>query len=254
MPRFERIRKVEAVVISHHDYGETDRLIKIFSREEGKLTSIAKGVRRVSSRKAPHLEPFTRASLVLAVGKTFWIITQADTLADYPSIRGDLQKIGQAAYILELADQLSTEYQPDAGMYRLVVETLERLDRLEELYPTVCWYELRILDAAGFRPELTRCVGCGGEIQAKNQFFSARQGGVVCPACGRVSTEGATPISLDALRYLRHFQRSAFSRLQNLRITEPVRKEIRHVLDRYIATVLEHRLHSPGFLEQIQRM
>ena len=77
MPTSERIRKVEAVIISHKDLGEADRLIRLISLEHGKLSAIAKGARKIRSRKAAHIEPFTYAALVLAKGQTFWIITQA---------------------------------------------------------------------------------------------------------------------------------------------------------------------------------
>lgn len=83
----DRIRKVEAVVIAHRELGEADRVVRVFSRENGKLVTLAKGVRKIQSRKAAHLEPFTQSALVLARGKTFWIITQAETINAFPQIR-----------------------------------------------------------------------------------------------------------------------------------------------------------------------
>ncbi|MEL7643151.1 MAG: DNA repair protein RecO, partial [bacterium] len=69
MPRSERSQRVEAVVLRHSDWGEADRLLVLFTREKGKIRAIAKGVRRIRSRKAGHLEPFTRSSLQLALGQ-----------------------------------------------------------------------------------------------------------------------------------------------------------------------------------------
>jgi DNA repair protein RecO (recombination protein O) len=68
MPKVERTIRVEAVVLRHSDWGEADRLLTLFSREHGKLRAIAKGVRKMQSRKAGHLEPFMRSSLILAKG------------------------------------------------------------------------------------------------------------------------------------------------------------------------------------------
>lgn len=251
MASAERIRKVEAVIISHRDFGEADRLVKLFSRAEGKLTAIAKGARRIRSRKAAHLEPFTHASLILAVGRTFWIITQADTLTDFPNIRADLQKTARTAYILELTDQLSTEYQADDSMYRLILDTLKRIEKSGDIFNSVCFFELQVLGFSGFRPELFRCVGCGKEIMAEDQFFSVRHGGALCPSCGKTSIEGAFNISMEILRYLRHFQRSVYRQISNLVVPDTVKIEIRRVLDLYIAGVVERRLNSPEFLDQI---
>jgi DNA repair protein RecO (recombination protein O) len=128
MQTSERIRKVEAVVITHRDFGEADRLIRLFSLEHGKLSALAKGARKIRSRKAAHIEPFTYAALVLARGQSFWIITQADTKDAYSNIRENLIKTAKAAYILELADQLTGDEQPEPGIFHLITDTLQRIE------------------------------------------------------------------------------------------------------------------------------
>jgi len=253
MPSGDRIRKVEAVVISHRDFGEADRLVKIYSRQEGKMTTIAKGVRRIKSRKAAHLEPFTHASLVLAVGRTFWVVTQADTLGDFPHIRADLTRTARAAYVLELADMVSTEYQADDTLFRLLLETLRRIDGGGGIFNPVCYFELHALDLAGFKPDLFRCVSCKKEIQPEDQFFSVSQGGALCPSCGETAGGGTLRVSMDALRFLRHFQRSAYTKVEKVDIPEGVRSEMRRLLDRYVSAVVERRLNAPGFYDQISR-
>src|SRR5574340_836362 len=80
MTRHERTIKVEAVVLRHSDWGEADRLLRIYTREAGKLRAIVKGARKLQSRKAGHLEPFTRVQLMLARGRDLWIVTQAETV------------------------------------------------------------------------------------------------------------------------------------------------------------------------------
>ena len=75
MPRPEHTLRVEAVVLRHADWGEADRLLTIFTRERGKLRAVAKGARKMRSRKAGHLEPFTRVALLLASGRDLWIVT-----------------------------------------------------------------------------------------------------------------------------------------------------------------------------------
>lgn len=245
---------MEALVISHRDFGEADRVVKLFTREEGKLNAIAKGARRTRSRKAAHLEPFTHAALVLAVGRNFWIVTQADTISDFPIIRSDLQKTGQASYILELADLLSTEFQIDAGMYRLVLEVIQRLENATDAFNLIFQYELRILDLAGFRPELFHCVICRRKIQAEDQYFSVNLGGVVCPNCGKTSNEKMIPAGIETLRYIRYFQRSPYGKIEGRVVPEETKRSLRPILDQYIATVTERKLNSPGFLSRINHL
>ncbi len=93
MPRAEHSLKVEAVVLRHSDYGEADRLLTLFTREQGKLRAIAKGVRKMQSRKAGHLEPFAQVTLMLAQGHDLWIVTQAEAIESLQPLREDLTRL-----------------------------------------------------------------------------------------------------------------------------------------------------------------
>jgi DNA repair protein RecO (recombination protein O) len=250
MPTSERIRKVEAVIISHKDFGEADRLIRLFSLEHGKLNAIAKGARKIRSRKAAHIEPFTYAALVLAKGQSFWIITQADTKNTYPAIRADLRKTAKSAYILELADQLTGDEQAEPAIFHLITAALQRIDAVEDPFNAVLNFELRMLDHTGFKPEFFRCVSCRKDIQPEDQFFSVRLGGVLCPDCGKLETS-PIPASKNTLRHLRHFQRSPYSKLAGLQVDDKTAREIYRLLNPYISYVTERRLNSPEFLKQI---
>ena len=246
----ERIQTVEAVIISHKDFGEADRLVTLFSREAGKIRGMAKGVRKMGSRKAAYLEPFMHSKVVLARGKTFWILTQADGIKQYISIPESLEKTGRAAYVVELVERFTVEEEPSPQLFRLIIETLDRIDVDDDAFNSTLFFELRILDHAGFRPDLTDCVGCGRAITAQDQFFSAEQGGVVCPRCGGLYQQ-VHRVSQDALRYLRHFQRNTYSALSGIDVPQAVRQEILSVMGDYLSSIVERRLNAPEFMRQI---
>ena len=119
-------------------------------------------------------------------------------------IREDLILTSEAAYVLELIDRFSYEEGENRSLYQLLVETLERLSRGDPVFTAVHFFELHLLDTVGFRPQLFNCVRCKEEIQPQDQFFSAVQGGVVCPKCGNLVPD-ARPITMDALKYLAQF-------------------------------------------------
>ncbi|MGZ9234980.1 MAG: DNA repair protein RecO, partial [Anaerolineales bacterium] len=75
--------RVDAVVLRHSDYGEADRLLTLYTRQLGKTRAVAKGARKIASRKAGHIEPFTHVKLQLAKGRDMLILTQADTVDAY---------------------------------------------------------------------------------------------------------------------------------------------------------------------------
>lgn len=252
MPRTERNIRVDAVVLRHSDWGEADRLLILYSREQGKLRAIAKGLRKIQSRKAGHLEPFTRVTIMLAKGHDLWIVTQADAIDLFQPIRENLQKMGQAAYVVELLDRFTFEEGQNWQLYKLLTETLERLSTFEDDFIPVKFYEMRLLDLLGYRPLLFECAVCGEEITARNQYFSADLGGVLCPKCA-TRGQSSRPVSLEALRFLRHFQRSDFK--QALRADPPpaVRQEIDALQNYYLTYLLERSLNSPEFLKQINK-
>jgi DNA repair protein RecO (recombination protein O) len=248
----QRVLRVEAVVLRHSDWGEADRILGLFTLEMGKLRAIAKGARKPRSRKAGHLEPFTRVSLLLARGRDLPVVTQAETVDAYLPLRDDLLRTTYASYVVELLDRFIYEEGENRGLYRLLVDTLARLSQPLDLDLVVRYYEVRLLDFVGFRPQLFKCAGCGAEILPQDQYFSALLGGVLCPACG-ARTEGSRPISMAALKYLRHFQRSSFSEAARAALTPALHREIEVLMQHYLTYLLERNLNTPPFLRRVRK-
>jgi len=251
MPHQHRSQRVEAVVLRHSDWGEADRLLWLFTRELGKVRAIAKGARKPRSRKAGHLEPFTRASLLLARGRDLLIVTQAEAIDLYQTVRADLVCLGYAAYVVELLDRFTYEEGENQALYHLLVETLSRLNEESVAAFPVRYYEVRLLDLVGFRPQLQRCVECGKEIQAEDQYFSAEKGGVLCPGCG-TKERTAHMVTLPALKVLRHMQRSNYSQAKRARLSTSVDRELEYLMGHYLTYLLERGLNSPAFLRRVR--
>jgi len=253
MARQERSFRVEAVVLRHSDWGEADRIIGLYSREAGKLRAIVKGARKLRSRKAGHLEPFTRVQLMLARGRDLLIVTQVETVNAYLPLREDLDRIAQASYVIEVLDRFTYEEGQNRLVYGLLVDTLTRLAENDDFFLAVRYYELQLLDLLGFRPELSRCVNCGAVIQPQDQFYSALLGGILCPNCGPREMS-ARPISMAALKYMRHFQRSTFKDASRAQVSPQVRQEMEAVIQYFLTYHLERGLNSPAFIREVRRM
>lgn len=250
--RRERSQRVEAVVLRHTNWGEADRLVWLFTKESGKLRAIAKGIRKPRSRKAGHLEPFTHVRLLLAMARDLPIITQAEAQETFLALREDLLRVGYAAYVIELLDRFTYEEGENIPLFRLLLETLTRLDKEEDAAFAVRYYEVRLLDLTGFRPHLFQCVNCGKAIQPEDQFFSPDLGGLLCPNCGRALT-GTWFVSLAAVRLLRHLQRSSYAEARRLRLTGAVDREVEQLMQAYFTYLLERGLNTPAFLRQVRR-
>jgi len=250
MPEFRSFR-LEAVVLRHADWGEADRLLTLYTRERGKVRAIAKGARKVKSRKAGHLEPFTRVTLQLARGRDLLIVTDADTIDAYQPLREDLIKTGYASYLVELLDRFTYEEESENyNIFRLLTESLSRVANEPDPWLAIRYYEVHLLHHLGFRPQLFECANCREEIEAVDQFFSAAQGGVLCPRCG-AGLPGVWNVSVEALKYLRHFQRSSYAETQRARPSPQVRDEVEALMQHYVTYLLERGLNTPKFLRQV---
>jgi DNA repair protein RecO (recombination protein O) len=245
-------QRVEAIVLRHTDWGEADRLLWLFTREIGKVQVVAKGVRKPRSRKAGHLEPFTRVELLLARGRDLPIITQAEAKDAFLQLREDLVRVGYASYVIELLDRFTYEEGENLNLYRLLSETLSRLNNEAQPAFAIRYYEIRLLDLVGFRPQLFQCVNCGEVIKAEDQYFSFEKGGVFCPKCGPKEPR-VRPVSLPALKILRHFQRSRYSEAQRLRLSAAVDNELENLMGHYLTYLLERSLNTPMFLKHVRR-
>lgn len=253
MPSRERLYRTEAVVLRRGDFGEADRILTAYTPDHGKLRLVAKGVRKMRSRKAGHLEPFTRVELQIARGHDLDVVTQAQSLDLHAGLHADLERFGHASYVVELMDRFTVQEGGSRGLYRLLVDTLDRLTEAHPPAAVVDYYQLRLLDLLGYRPELFRCLGCGAEIRPVDQFFSAAAGGVLCPECGPHRPE-ARRLSLAALKVLRHYQRSAFGDALAPTVRSGVLDEAGLILEAYVSYLLERRLQAPAFLRQVRHL
>jgi DNA repair protein RecO (recombination protein O) len=246
-----RTYHVNAVVLRHLEYGEADRILTLYTLERGKISAIAKGVRKIRSHKAGHLMPFSQTELFLAKGRNLAVVSQAQALKTFENLRSDLIRTAYAAYVVELVDRFSYDDSENRLLFNLLTDTLERLDQCQQPPTTVHYYEMHLMDLLGFRPELTRCVGCGEQIRAVDQYFSARLGGALCPNCMGKDPH-AWHISMNALKYLRFFQRSPWSKVKERVIPEAIEVEIKTLLERYLTYLLEYSLKTPPFLEAMK--
>jgi len=248
-----RLYKTEAIVLRSMDLGEADRVLTVLTPRLGKLRVIAKGVRRPKSRIGGGLQPFSDVQLVLAVGRTWDVVTTASLEDPHLGLRNDLHSTAAAWYVVELADRFCEGAADSRQAFELLAQALAGLDApASEVTREVVarWFELHLLDAMGFRPELARCLECGSEIEPEGNSYSPAAGGIVCPQC-RHAALGARTIGADALKILRHFQRSTLVEVLALRLSAPLHREVERLLHDTVIAVLERELRSRDFLHEI---
>src|SRR3989338_2627067 len=141
--------KVEGIILKRRNLGEADRILTVFSLQKGKISVLAKGVRRITSRRAGNVELLNRVSMYLHQAKTFLILTEATSLDTYQKLKEDLTLSTYAFHIIELVDKLTAENQESRILYEHLVNVLQRLSRKPRQI-LVRAFEVKILSLMGF--------------------------------------------------------------------------------------------------------
>jgi DNA repair protein RecO (recombination protein O) len=176
--------KSDAVVLRSIRYGEADRILHLYTPDRGRLSAIAKGVRRSKSRFGGRLEPYFRLRLVLYEGRSELLtVTSAETLDGHPRLREHAAALDGAARACDAVGRLFGDGEPHRGVYNLLANQLALLDadRERATRANALAFRLKLLLAAGFAPQLAACAGCGDPDHLVG--FSGAAGGVVCTAC-----------------------------------------------------------------------
>ncbi|MDX1992866.1 MAG: DNA repair protein RecO [bacterium] len=248
----ERQFRTNGLILKRRDFGEADRLLTVLTPDHGKIDMIAKGARKPTSTKTGHVELFTRVDLLVHRGRDLDIAAQAEMTEPYLPLREDLGRGAFASYAAELMDRFTTEGEEDlSALFDLLAVTFQRLSDEDDLRLVVRYYELRLLDVVGFRPELTECVFSHETLQPEDQFFSYAEGGAVSPAAAEHASN-LVPLSLNALKVLRHFQRSRFEQVRALTVPPALHTELERLMLGYLTYILERRLQSVDFIRRIR--
>jgi DNA repair protein RecO (recombination protein O) len=248
----ERQYRTEAVVLKRGDFGEADRILTIFTPERGKVRVLAKGIRRITSRKAGHLELFVRSRLLVHGGRDLDIVAQAESVETYRPIREDLRRTACAYFIAELLDGFTGEEEGQAAIYELLVESLRRLSSERDLWLTTHYFEMRLLGLLGYRPELFFCVRCREPLRSEGNVMDPAAGGLVCPRCAGDESELQT-VSPQAFEVLRFLQTRPYEACATLPLSNRVRREVENLLENYDVYLMERRLKSAAFLRDLRR-
>jgi DNA repair protein RecO (recombination protein O) len=201
--------KTDAIVLRSMRYGEADRILHVYTSQRGRVSAIAKGVRRTRSRFGGRLEPFFRLRIELHEGRgELLTVTGAQTVNGHPALRGDAHALDAAARACDAVGRLFETAEPNPGVFNLLCRKLSLLDEnpAGATRASALAFRLKLLVAAGLAPQLGACACCGeGEHLVG---FSGSAGGVVCGSCWpsgspvETRTVGAFPLEERAHEFM----------------------------------------------------
>lgn len=252
MPRPPRVYKTPGIVLRQRRLGDADKIITLYTANYGKIEAVAKGVRRVRSRLAGHVEPLNHAAYLIARGRNLDIITQAQTIETFQPLRDDLERLSRAFYAVELVDRATEERSENFALYRLLLDALRRLSQQDDLDLSLRFFEMALLVQLGYRPQVGECVVCAKPLAAEGNSWAAGLGGAVCPRCrpGEVTLRA---LSANALKILRLLQSDTFQEVARLRIAPDLAGELERHLRDALHYALDRDIRSAAFLDAVRR-
>ncbi len=144
---------IEGIIIKRRDVGEADRILTVMTREFGKVSVKAVGVRKITSRRSSHVELLNHVSMAVYKGQGMPVLTEVVTLEDFSEIKYDLKKVGLSYHVCELIDSLCPENQENREIYFLLKELFEAFAEKENLYEPIYEFEVSLLETLGYWPE-----------------------------------------------------------------------------------------------------
>ena len=242
------IVKTEGIVLKSFDFRETSRIATFFTRDQGKVKGVLKGIRKDPRKFASSVEKFSLNDIVYYQYRNsdIHLVSHCDMKDFYQGLRQDLERMTAASYAAELIDTLMPSEETNAQIYDLMQAFLKSLQATPDVSKLVQTFQIKILSLSGFKPHLETCVSCYKSVVDAPRF-SLRLGGLLCGVCHDTAGE-ATPISLGAVASILHIQKNNWDAALRLGMAPFIKKELKYVLNHFLVFHLERHLRSTRFL------
>nr|WP_154888042.1 DNA repair protein RecO [Paenibacillus xylanexedens] len=244
--------RVEGIVIRSMDYGEGNKIVTLCTESGGKAGVLVRGAKKPKSRHAALVQPFTYGQYVYFRNTGLGTLNAGEIIESNHELREDLVKAAYASYACELLDRVLQEEETGAFWFKQLKACLQALKEDKDPLVIISLYEMKILQAAGYGPQLDECISCNQERPDEQLFISPRLGGVLCRACKHFDPP-AMSVSPKTLKLLRLFVQLDLQRLGNISVSDSTRNEIKKIMRAFMDHQLGLHLKSRSFLDQMEK-
>lgn len=241
---------IRGIVLRVTDYNDRDALLTVLSRNHGKLTIKARGLRRKNSPLIAPCQLLAYGEFTLFEYRGQYTINEAQSVELFQSLRRDLTKLSLGTYFAQVAELISQEDLPNPELQSLLLNCLYALCNLtsaEEKVKAV--FELRAACLAGYTPDLVGCHVCGSQTPDR---FDLSAGQLECHGCRSGASDGiripVTPGLLEAMRYICFCDPK---KLLSFRIGEETLHQLSALTEAYLTTQLERGFSALDFYKSL---
>lgn len=243
------LRSTCGIVLKISEHGEADKLVTLYSNDLGRVTGIAKGAKKSKQRFVNKLEEFSHLQIFYRPPRGLTggllLISEAELLCPYLSLRKNYRRYVAAMYISELMLRFTRDHDPDLRLYGLLKWAFSSLDKGDVPQRIAVLYHLQLLAAAGYRPELNQCSNCLQPVGPGRTFvFLPGTGSLLCSSCHLQQEPYHNRLSVQALKFLASAQITSLERLSRLHLSGRIATEAMESLYHYTLHLLQQDIHS----------
>jgi DNA repair protein RecO (recombination protein O) len=227
------ITKTEAIVLKGLKFGDSSKIVTLYTKDYGKIKVIAKGIRKPKSRLAGTLETFFHIHIVFYKKTTteIYLLSQSEIMQPFRKITKDLNRYAFASAALELLDKLITGEERNEKIFELTLGTLSFMETClpKSVEKSFLFFALRLADILGYKPKFDRCISCSQAIPDRLILFSPDKGGIICRRCA-TQDQAYLRLSKESARSALKLQSINLDKLNSYNITKNQLREISNVI------------------------
>lgn len=243
--------RTRGLILKTMDFKEADKLVTVFTENEGKIRAISKGIKKPKSSLRACVQPFCHSFLFMSSGKELDLITQGKLLDFYGNIREDINCTLHTIYMMELMDKTLIDRVPVPQLYSTALAVLKYINEAGFNPLMIRYFEMSLLIILGYKPVLDRCVLCGKETTSL-VGFNLPEGGMVCKECSKLS-ESNFPLYGESLALARLLANGNMKTLARVKASDPAMRQLEIFMEKYLEYHLERRFNLKNIMRILKR-
>lgn len=241
--------KIQGLVLRVTEYNDHDVLLTILTRDQGKLTAKARGLRRKNNPLTAQCQLLSYAEFTLFEYRGMYTINEAVTIELFPELRKDLLRLSLGTYFAQVSETVCQEDMPNPELQALVLNCLYALSKLNEDETKIkAVFELRVSCIAGYQPDLSACHSCGRQDADR---FNLSAGMLTCTRCANLDGGIRMPLTAGVLDAMRYIVFCDLKRLLAFRISEESMLQLSSITEAYLTTQLERGFPTLDFYKSL---
>lgn len=228
--------KTEGIVLRETEYKDNDKLLTVLTKDFGKITVKARGVKSQRSKLKAGCQLFAYSEWVLTEFGGRYTATEVNTKELFSELQKDIELMYLATYFVQVCDAVAQEDDPNEEILSLLLNSLFALSKLSKPQAFVkAVFELRLMCLCGFLPDLRGCFVCG---KPDCERFNITQGALQCATCSS-GGDIRMPLSAGSLAAMRYITSCEAKKLFSFSLSELALTQLCGIAESYLSTRLE---------------